>query len=201
MKSIVEEASSVIKAIEKGWTQAGKPQEFSIKVFEVEQRNFLGLTTKSAKVAIFYNEKVQEKSFTSRSESNDKRLKREPRQHTKKETPYTASVRAPEQPRTNQAIKKEEKREFQPREFWSEEMLGFSKEWLKETLIQMKIQTTFTTDVKNYYLKISFDNPLLGDSEREKLLFRSFAHLIMQSLRNKFKKGFRGYKVILTSHR
>ena len=44
MKSIMEEASSVAKAIEKGWQRAGKPQEFTVKVFEEPQKNFIGLT-------------------------------------------------------------------------------------------------------------------------------------------------------------
>src|SRR5271170_272826 len=58
MKSLIEEASSVAKAVEKGWVEAGKPQEFSIKVFEEATKNFIGMTTKSAKVAIFYDERT-----------------------------------------------------------------------------------------------------------------------------------------------
>ena len=57
MKSIMEEASSVIKAIEKGWIQAGKPQEFTIKVFEEATKNFIGMTVRPAKIAIFFQEK------------------------------------------------------------------------------------------------------------------------------------------------
>src|SRR5580700_10622371 len=59
MKSKIEEASSVIKAIEKGWIQAGKPQEFTIKVFEEATKNFIGMTVKPAKIAIFFQEKSQ----------------------------------------------------------------------------------------------------------------------------------------------
>ncbi len=44
MKSIMEEASSILKAIEKGWNRAGKPQEFTVKVFEEPEHNFLGMT-------------------------------------------------------------------------------------------------------------------------------------------------------------
>ena len=46
MKSIIEQASSIMKAIEKAWDQADKPKEFSIKVFEKEEKNFFGMTTK-----------------------------------------------------------------------------------------------------------------------------------------------------------
>lgn len=53
MKSLVEAASSIFKAIEKGWNRAGCPQEFTIKILEKEETNFLGMTRKPAKVALF----------------------------------------------------------------------------------------------------------------------------------------------------
>jgi len=56
MKSLVEEASSVVKAIEKAWTRAGKPQSFTVKIFEEPQSGFLGFNTKPAKIGIFYEE-------------------------------------------------------------------------------------------------------------------------------------------------
>lgn len=56
MKSLVEEASTIVKALEKAWTRAGKPQTFSVKIFEEEETNFFGFTKKSAKVGIFFEE-------------------------------------------------------------------------------------------------------------------------------------------------
>jgi hypothetical protein len=57
MKSLVEEASSIFKAIEKAWTRAEKPQSFSVKVYEEPQSGFLGFNSKPAKVGIFYDER------------------------------------------------------------------------------------------------------------------------------------------------
>jgi len=54
MKSIIEEASSILKAIEKAWARAGNPTEFSVKIFEDSQRNFFGMTSKNAKVGVFF---------------------------------------------------------------------------------------------------------------------------------------------------
>ncbi len=63
MKSLVEEASTITKAIEKAWTRAGKPQSFSVKIFENPEVGFLGLTTKkSAKVGIFFEEVAVDKA-------------------------------------------------------------------------------------------------------------------------------------------
>lgn len=56
MKSIMEEASSILKAIEKGWHNAGQPKEFTVKIFEEPQKNFIGITTKNAKIGLFFNE-------------------------------------------------------------------------------------------------------------------------------------------------
>ena len=60
MKSVMEEASTIVKAIESAWERAGKPQEFSIKILEHPETGFLGLkTVKSAKIALFFNENVK----------------------------------------------------------------------------------------------------------------------------------------------
>ncbi len=57
MKSIMEEASSITKAIENAWNRAGQPQEFTVKILELPQTSFFGLkTSKSAKIALFFNE-------------------------------------------------------------------------------------------------------------------------------------------------
>src|ERR1700730_15554830 len=56
MKSIMEEASSISKAIDQAWNRAGKPMEFTIKVLETPERNLFCLTTKSAKIALFFDD-------------------------------------------------------------------------------------------------------------------------------------------------
>ena len=58
MKSIMEQASSIIKAIEKAWISADKPKEFSVKIFEKEEKNFFGITVKPAKIGIFFSDKA-----------------------------------------------------------------------------------------------------------------------------------------------
>jgi predicted RNA-binding protein Jag len=57
MKSIMEEASTISKAIENAWNRAGQPQEFTIKILELPKTSFFGLkTSKSAKIALIFNE-------------------------------------------------------------------------------------------------------------------------------------------------
>ena len=233
MKSIIEEASSVAKAIEKGWAEAGKPQEFSIKVFEEATKNFIGMTTKSAKVAIFYDERtpiVGEKPKATPIQSQ-KNLRKAPlREPVKPATRPTAqrqgyeaaqpqrtaapAIRKPDvrqeprsaegQARPQQAARAELRptapQEPRVRETWNDEMVGLAKTWVTETTALIgKGSVPFTVEASNYYLKIEFDGPLFDNEDKDRAVFRSFAYLIMQSLRNKFKKSFRGFKVVLSS--
>jgi predicted RNA-binding protein Jag len=210
MKSIVEEASSVLKAIEKGWSLAGKPQEFTIKIFEVEQKNFLGMSVKPAKIAIFFGEKVAEKAQHRTADYADKKNSTQPKPREKTQRPVTTSThpaarrpieqQAPQQPRPLRTPEEKKEPSLATRQQWTDEMVAAADQWLKETLALMKeSDKKFNLEVKNYYLKINFDDTFFGNIERERILFRSFAYLLMQSLRNKFKKGLRGFKVILTS--
>ncbi|NBQ17024.1 hypothetical protein EBU24_01775 [bacterium] len=99
MKSLVEEASTVAKALEKAWTRAGKPQEFSVKVFEVEETNFLGFTKKSAKVGIFFEEPQAPRSHYNQSD-NRSRQGGQQRDQNRRPNP-NARTSAPREPRAH----------------------------------------------------------------------------------------------------
>ncbi len=81
MKSLVEEASSVVKAIEKAWNRAGNPETFSIKVFETPETNFFGFTKKSAKVGIFFSEEQAAPQTTKRQSTQTTREPQQKRAH------------------------------------------------------------------------------------------------------------------------
>src|SRR6202050_469390 len=68
MKSMLYEASSVVKAIEKAWAESGNPGEFTVKVLEREEKNFFGFSKKPAVISIAYDPRKQqiEKSEKSR---------------------------------------------------------------------------------------------------------------------------------------
>ena len=81
MKSLVEEASSITKAIEKAWIRAGQPQSFSVKIFEIPEVGFLGFVKKSAKVGIFFEEPLPEKTKRHYSRPANKRAPRNPSEY------------------------------------------------------------------------------------------------------------------------
>lgn len=82
----MEEASSVSKAIENCWIRAGKPHEFSVKILELPQKNFLGITTKAAKIALFFNQPASAANQANSSEhAKTKQIKhQDQRQHAER---------------------------------------------------------------------------------------------------------------------
>src|SRR3990167_6782664 len=55
MRSVIQEASSLALAIEQAWEKAGKPKDFSIKIFQEAEKGFFGLkVTRKAKVGLFF---------------------------------------------------------------------------------------------------------------------------------------------------
>jgi len=180
MKSIMEEASSTIKAIEKAWYSAGKPSEFSVKIFEQEEKNFFGMTSKQAKIGIFFKE--EETKLRDYPPSREAKKSVFPKKELRKTSKTVKTSRAPH-PRIEQ---------------WTKDMVKSAEEWVKKNLIFMDLPNVqFNTAVSNNYLTFYFTIPIINESAKEKVLFRSFAHLIMVSLRNKFKTDFKHLKVVL----
>lgn len=56
MKSIVQEASSIERAIDKAWNEAGKPRSFTIEVLDEGEKTFFGFSRRTAKVTILYEQ-------------------------------------------------------------------------------------------------------------------------------------------------
>src|SRR5258708_34816791 len=89
MKSMLHEASSVIKAIEKAWIESGKPLEFTINIHEVGEKNFFGFTKRPAIVSITYDPRKQPNKNFDKKEA--------PSAHQKPSRPPAARQSRPEQ--------------------------------------------------------------------------------------------------------
>lgn len=207
MKSIVEEASSIAKAIENGWIRAGKPQEFTVRIFEESEKNFLGFNKKPAKVGLFYKEApVQQPSRskdakrqpvrqgTVQRSSQERVQQPQKSQPERRPTPIAKQQTVTQQPAPSK-IQDQEKQSK-----WTPELIEGSKEWINTILKTIKQDTIpCTIDTKQYCLNIRFAKPVVTDKRKEQLLFRNWSHLLLQALRHRFKRGLRGYKIIITS--
>ena len=241
MKSIIEEASSIVKAIEKGWIKRRETKRIYHKVFEEPEKNFIGMTTKPAKIGIFFGDKpvAHEKPvFKPRQEikecregyrkassfakaSADTSADRPVAQPQKTQSPRpeptirpTAPAKPAQQRATSSSFAKAtadkqqtEKTpaatphvEKSPRiaATWNDTMIAATHNWLKKTLSLMGLSSIdFNSEITGKNLKLTFNTPLVADPMHEKQLFRSFAHLIMSSLRNQYKQEIKDLKVIL----
>ncbi len=191
MKSIIQEASSVVKALEKAWLDAGKPKEFSVKIHEEPEKNFLGMTVKSAKIGIFFKDEVVRKRERPRP-----RAETRPSKTFEVKNPYEKKV-IPQPVKKEEPVKTEE---CAPRQImWTDDMIKQASEWLSTVLQTMqKADVSFTTQANNYYLRFTFDGPMAETPEKERQLFRSFSFLMLQALKHQLKRPLRGFKVVLT---
>jgi predicted RNA-binding protein Jag len=205
MKSVMEEAPSIAKAIEQAWERVGKPREFTVKVFEEAKRSFFGFTKQSAKIALIFDERT----LTEKPKSTQEK-KTSPRQassYTKNSTnaqddrgekqkqKFKKQHKSIERPQQEKTDKKNEVKSL-----WTDEMVNSARAWVAENLKIMGLPNIqFNTSTQKYYLRFQFDTCVLESKEKEKKLFSAFAHLIMATMRSKFKKEFRGLKVVLSS--
>ncbi len=181
MKSIMEEASSISKAVDLAWNRAGKPAQFSVKVLEEPERNMFGLTVKSAKIALFFEERRKAESPTRQPER---------RRPARQEQP----TRAAEQPK-NQNETRPLKR---PRPEWTESLAQEAKDWVDSTLkISGMDHIQYNSSFSGSAIKFIFDATLTGTEGKDRMLFSSFACLILATLRNRHKRQLRNLKVIL----
>ncbi len=179
MKSIIEEASSITKAIENAWKRADQPDEFSVRIFEIPQKNLFGFTTKSAKIGIFFEE-------TKKREKARLAPKQRPKREVAKLAPKKPSVVKP-------------KKDAEQQDPWNKEMVAYTQDWLNSLFKQLHISNpSFSIDPQRYHLKVVFDRPIFEQEEKNRAFFRNCAHLMLQSVRNTFKRPLKGFKVILT---
>lgn len=213
MKSIMHEASSIAKAVEQGWLKANKPQEFSIKILEEPQKNFIGMTIKSAKIALFFDEKPLRQE--SKAELRHEGAARPQRQSRPTNTPIAPREQEPRPSRPQREAAPRQTREAASEQFqnpmnetparrqyepqWTPAMVERSREWLTQTLaIAHLSHITFTIEPQNFHLRITLSNHLAEDRDKEKQLLASFAALIIETLKHTFKTGLRGHKIVLT---
>lgn len=193
MKSVVQEASSLSKAFEQAWHKAGKPTQCTVKVLEEAEHNFIGMTKRSAKIALFFEGDEPVKGQAPRSERPRQQRERAPQQRQQQKAepvePRQAE-KAPAQPsRPEQAERPD---------YWSDEMVSAARTWFKGVLGAMeRSDIGFDVNVNRFYLRLSVDKSVYEDESRERELFRNLSFLLLQTLRNKFNRPLKGYKVVL----
>ena len=216
MKSIIEEASSIVKAIEKGWASAGKPTEFTVKVLEQPTYNFLGFNTKPAKISFFFDDRTITASIEKQQRGDSK--KPQPRQQQAQpqskqpqarsqrperaqqpQHPETQTKERAAQPKRPERVNQPAK-ERTPQLSWNQEGVTMATDWVKQFLSTInKGNINFTTTIQNHILKIDFSSSITGNNHKELTLFKNAAHLLMSSLRNATNSELKQLKVVFST--
>lgn len=222
MKSIIQEASSIAKAVEQGWLKAGQPQEFSVKVLELPERNFIGFTTRSAKVALLFHDKKEEQQKDVAHKNRQPQQQRAPqRQAPEREVRQQQQVERQQRPvRQERPERVERKEQFESRErqdvrqsqehqerrqnqyqpLWTDAMVTEAQAWLETTLKLMdKSAIAFTIEPQQFHLRIVLTGALSTEEpEKEKHVLASLSALLLETLKRKFRKQLRGHKIVIT---
>jgi predicted RNA-binding protein Jag len=202
MKSVTEQASSIAKAIQKAWERAGKPLEFSIKIFEEPKTNFFGLTSQPAKVGLFFEVAQVQPAAPAPTPKPARPPRREARPARQPQpAPQPKEVHEPREPREPRETRepRQQPQEAEPREIWSENLMQGAREWLTGLLQQLNMSNiSFQMQAEGYDLAILFEKPLIDIPARQQQLYRSMSLLLMQALRHKMLRPLRGFRVMLS---
>ncbi len=217
MKSITEQGSSIEKAIKTGWEKAGKPTEFSVKVFEEPKRNFIGMTVSPAKIGIFFelpnpltvspkeNSKVRPHQAANRTHrfSPQQPLANQPKKENRPYQTPPAQLSETNNQKTSSAPLPQEHSQHpaQQREIWTEQMMVMAREWLTTVLASLDFgDVSFVIETSNYDLKFILDRAVFAEVERQQQLYRGLSLLLMQTLRHKLRRPLRGFRVIIINN-
>lgn len=175
MKSIIEEASSIAKAVEQAWERAGKPLEFSIKIFQLPQKNFFGFTKVSAKIGIFFGETQQgEKPTRPQRVITHKTDVFKEQQVGKSRPPKEAEVT-----------------------LWTPELCVIAQEWLQNALHKMdKPHVTITIKPHKHILKVQFSDSLMHEgADDERKFFGNLSYLMLSAIRTKVQSPLKNMQI------
>ena len=210
MKSIIQEGSSIAKAVEKGWEKAGSPQEFTVKIFEKAQKNFIGMTVKSAKIGIFFEDSST--ATTTTSESIKTQPKQQARHGTAIEDRPEIRQRRPLKPKSEPTFTaKPEPKKIQIKETvapqktvsldtseaeWTPELIDIGVDWLKGALASLgKDSIKIVPHSQKNILQLIIKEPVLENIQQEKSLFAGFSTSVIQAIKKKTRKSLKGYKI------
>jgi predicted RNA-binding protein Jag len=223
MKSMLHEASSIIDAIEKAWTESGKPSEFTIKILEEGKKGFLGFAKLPAIVSITFNAvRTPEKntSFKDRdvqqrksnqayaSRQSEKPERNQPQDRNRVQSADSQEFARRQQQAANLKagqLKTEKKvvnnqAPLSPEEapIWIPEWVEFVSGGLTDLLKFLPFRANFTTKIDKKILSVMFDKRLMENEDENRAVSASISYILMQFLKRKYKKKFRGYQILVT---
>jgi predicted RNA-binding protein Jag len=207
MKSLLQEGSSIVKAVEKAWSDAGMPSEFTVKILHEGEKNFLGFSKAPAIVSIIYDPQKQTKKIVERSNAPEQRKEKSsrgnPRRRGEGRNSDNRVGRKQEPAKSNQNNIQHGQQPVKKKTFpaWEDSWVGEITAWFNEVLKIMNITVPFQTSIDKQTLTVMFNEPVLRGLDEEHVLFASFSFLFIQFLKKQHRRRFSGYRLLVTSKR
>ncbi len=210
MKSMLHEASTVAKAIEKAWIESGKPLEFTINVLEVGEKNFLGMSKRPAIVSISYDPRRLPAKAPERRDAlaaqrpprqapQRPRQEPQPRQEIRLRREQAPVDKAPARPRVQNQQPQQGQQQAYVDEHWTPELIDDAKTWFREMAQLLSIDGGFDVRADRRMLTVVFEKQIFQTPEEERQLFVGWSYLIIQFLKKKHKKKLRGYHLVINT--
>jgi predicted RNA-binding protein Jag len=197
MKSMLHEAATVAKAIEKAWTDSGKPSEFTIKIHEMGEKNFLGFNKRPAIVSIIYDPRSQV------TPSGEKRVVQPPMRQERPQQGMrerSDQRRRPLYEKRPQMVTRPLQEAINPQaEAWTSDLVTDVEQWFKEIIGLLEIHMPYTTRVDRRALYFIFERGIFSSPDEDRQLFAGLSHLLVQFLKKKHKKKLRGYHLVIST--
>jgi predicted RNA-binding protein Jag len=163
MKSVVQEASSVAKAVDAGWRKADKPNEFRVQIMEEGKSGFLGFNSEPSKVVIYFDDAPVQKpreqaqrnkrrrttttskeAVVNNEQTTARRTRKpapakevEPKKAEKVAKPQLRQVTPKSKPELKPTADKPEKvvaKETADQQLWTSEMMDIVRDWMQNAL-------------------------------------------------------------------
>jgi len=219
MKSLIEEASTIGKAIEKAWERAGKPEHFSVKICENPEYGFLGITKKYGKVVFFFEDASSQNLHNKKFQQQEKKIEKDLHQNTKnkKSRTHEAVIKnegSHSRPTTvikttkeinsilkesNENLPKKAIKKYPQEYAWTEPMIDYVRNSIIQT-VHLLERTDVSFNLKNEQqnLTVVFNGLLVHEPSKEHAFYKHFAHLLITALRTKFKTEFKHLRLVLS---
>lgn len=201
MKSLLQEATSIQKAVEKAWVEAGKPAQFTINILEKGEKNILGMTKLPAVVSISFELEAPKRSFERnkpRKPEIQRQRQQRSREHQPQEPRQSHQPTPKNQPPKPKNIQQEQKQDL-PKPSWNKNLIQEISDGIKEILSKISLNASFDIKANNKALTVKFQGKVLEKADDERALFASLSYLLLQFLKKKHKRKFAGFRLIITS--
>ncbi|MFC1854575.1 Jag N-terminal domain-containing protein [Candidatus Dependentiae bacterium] len=188
MKSILQEATSVERAVSLAWEAVGKPREFCVKVLEFGEKGFFGITKKNTVISLSYESKnVSELSRVEKASERPSKTFGPPKGSSTEKRNHTPKKKIESRPKIEEPAN------------WNDEMIQITTTTIKGIISTLGVDAKLKTRTSSTTLFVTICDQVLPEAESERALRATMSYLVFQILKRELKRKLRGFKIHIDS--